>query len=127
MEMGVFPIINFIKEFNCDASVSIGDVVYISNIQNNYVYTNINNRENLMTIGIVISKSSSILASVQLYGECLLTFSGLESGKRVWLSPLGGLTTVLPTNGYVHIIGMCYENDKVFINPELNKLKRNPF
>jgi hypothetical protein len=119
--------IQYYKTYECDSSVSVGDVVFLSQTVDNYVYSNTDNKESLLSIGIVISKEDTTTAKVQIFGDCSLTFTGLEQGKRVWLSSTGQLTTSVPTDGYVHIIGMCYENNKVFINPELNKLKRNPF
>ena len=119
--------INFSKVFDCDNTVNVGDVVYLSQTMNTYIYTNTDNREDLLSIGIVIEKPTIVTAVVQIYGDCNIVFSGLEQGKRVWVSPTGGVTTQVPINGYAHIIGMCYEDDKIFINPELIKLKRNPF
>lgn len=114
------------KVFDCDSSVSVGDIVFISTTDNK-VEANINNRELKKSIGIVIEKITTETAKVLTHGECSISFSGLVRGKKVYISTSGSLTTTIPTTGYLHCIGECIANNYVYVNISNERIKLNPF
>lgn len=116
----------YTRVFDCGSSVSVGDIVYPSTGIDNFVVTNVNNTVAEPSIGIVISKPTSVTCTVQIYGECSLIFTGLTRSKKVFLDTDGSLTTSVPSSGYLQKIGNCYENDKVFIDPNEIRVKLNP-
>lgn len=114
-----------IKTFSCAISVVVGDIVYPSTGVDNFVAKNINNTITTPSVGIIMKKNTSTTCEVLLYGPCDLIISGLVRGKNVFLGISGTLTTTVPTDGYLQNMGICYENNKAFINPHTIRLKLN--
>lgn len=113
--------------FDCDAIAIVGDVVFTSSFTANKVLINLDNREENPSIGIIVNKPTVTTATVQLFGDCSLTFSGLIRGKNVFLSDTGVLTQIPPTNGYLQSIGTCIDQDRVYIDIDFRRVKRTPF
>ena len=114
------------KDFFCDTSLTEGDTVYISLSDDNFVIKNVNNTDIVPpTIGVVTEKTSLTTCKVLMSGECNLIFSGLSTGKIIFLSTSGGLTTTAPTTGFIQEIGICYENNKAYINPSYVRTKKH--
>jgi len=120
-------IAELIKTFNCASSAAVDDVVFHSNSATETVVVNSDNKDIGPSIGIITNKPTSTTCKVLLYGSCSATFSGLTVGKKVYVSSSGVPTATLPTTGYVQVLGMCYENNKIFVNPTIERIKRNPF
>lgn len=114
------------KDMACEVSSTIKDIVYPSDSEDNKVYTNINNRVDIPSIGIIISKIGNI-CKVLLYGKCDLIFTGIVTGKTVFLGIDGQPTQTKPTTGYMQILGFAYETGKIFVNPNYIRAKFNPF
>lgn len=119
-------ITRFVRTFDCASTVAVGNIVYSAPNVDNFVFVNVDNTVVAPSIGIVIEKPTSFTCKVQMYGPCSITFSGLLRSKKVFLSTTGGLTTTVPTTGYLQKIGFSYENDKVFIDPNEIRVKLNP-
>lgn len=116
----------YTKTFDCAVSVSIGDVVYPSDATDNLVITNTDNTKLSPSIGVVIAKPTTTTCTVQMFGECSLTFTGIQRSKKVFLDTDGTLTTSVPGTGYLQQMGFSYENTKVFIDPQEIRVKLNP-
>jgi hypothetical protein len=113
-----------ISNFNCEATAVVGDVVHVSEFDNNTVITNVDNLHSRPTIGILIEKLSATECKVLTHGKWTQSYLGLEKGKKVFLSVSGSLTTTPPNTGYVQVVGLCYEEDKIFVNPSKERVKR---
>jgi hypothetical protein len=115
------------KNFLCDSTAQIGDIVYIHPTENNKVIVNIDNCNDNPSVGIIVKKISITEAKVQLCGECSLLFSGLQKSKNVFLGLDGKLTNAVPNTGFIQKIGISLEDQKVFLNIDYMRIKRNPF
>lgn len=113
-------------EFDCLAGTATGDVVYPSPTTDRLVLSAINNTEVIPAIGIVLSKPSTLTCIVLLYGEASQTFPDVTRASTVFLRDDGGLTSTLPTTGYVQVMGFSYEDQTVFIDPQKIRVKLNP-
>lgn len=115
------------KIYNCESSTSIGDNVYMNPTISDKVEVATDNRNDNPIVGIVIEKLSSSVAKVLLSGECPLVFSGLDKSKPVFLSATGTLNNSAPATGFIQKMGMCLEDNKIFLNIDYMRVKRTPF
>ena len=111
-------------EYSCDASAAVGDIVYFSS--DNFVTKQPDNKGEV-SVGVITEKVTSVLCKVLTYGPCFVTFSGLLVSKKVFLSSTGVPTSTKPSGGFVEVLGVCYEANKVFVNLSMGRVKQNPF
>ncbi len=86
-----------IEDFPCDLSVAVGDAVYIDT---NIAYQGkADDAATTNIIGIVESKSSSILCNIRTSGKTLGVFTLLDETKEYFLSATiaGGIVDYVPT------------------------------
>jgi hypothetical protein len=112
--------------YSCTAAETVGDIVFFGSIDDT-VERNTDNREQAPSVGIIIEKDGDTECIVQTYGPCLQTFTGLAKNKKVFLGTDGKPTTAKPGNGYIQAIGYTYAEEKLFINPSVDRIKQNPF
>jgi len=112
---------------DCDTSVAVNNLVYVSNYIDNYAVKAIDNKSGSPVIGIVVEKIDSTTAKIQVTNEPNITYSGLTLGEKVFVSSTGVPTTSLPVGGYIQIIGICKDVNKVFLNVDYRRIKQNPF
>jgi hypothetical protein len=115
------------KTFNCDASTQIGDIVCINPSNPTILLVNSDNRTSNPSIGIVIKKSSSTRAKIQLFGECSIAITGLQVSRPVFLGTDGKLTQTIPATGFIQKMGIALEDNKIFLNVDYMRIKRTPF
>jgi len=111
----------------CEASAAVKDVVYPDPGTNGHVLVNTDNREDTLSVGIIEEKLSSTLAKILVGGDSGQTFTGMNRANKVYIGTDGKPTIVLPTTGYVHIIGACHTNARLYVNIGTTRVKRNPF
>jgi hypothetical protein len=107
------------KSFACDILAQVGDPVYYDPANPSKVLVPTNNTLDEPIIGIIESKTSDTLCQVLTSGYSDQTFTGLVKNKNVFLSSSGKLTNSLQTTGWMQIIGVAYENDKLQVNINL--------
>ena len=56
-------------------------------------------------VGIIVSKPSATEAIVQVDGLVFGVFGGLQPGMRYFVDSSGQITTDLPNNGFVQVVG----------------------
>ena len=118
---------NVIKYFFCDTNAQIGDVVRMSTTISNKVIVTTDNKHPIISIGIITDKITPTIAQILIQGSCTLDFPGLVLGERIFHSKTGSLTTTIPDNGYIHIIGFCYETNKIYVKPSMDRIGRGTF
>lgn len=80
--------------FNCDVSVLVGDLIYISS-ENTVSTSDRTAVFTTPTIGIVIDKPTPLTATVLFSGRCDI-FAGLVPGTTYFLGPFGSVTATPP-------------------------------
>ena len=108
-----------IKTMDCDASVSIGQIVYLSETQNNFAVTHPNNNSPRPFMGIVEDKPTSTTCEVNFGG---IINTALPRGT-VFASPSGGLQIGYPTSGYTQRMGISFGDGTMFLAPELQRIR----
>ena len=112
-----------IKE--CESSANVGDTVYMSGVDSEKVVVNSDNKNDFYTIGMIKSKISSTFANVLLSGKESVSLS-LAVNSKIFLASDGGLTTAIPSDGYVHVLGFHFDGEMIF-KPDLMRVKLSPF
>lgn len=107
----------------CDASLMVGDFVYLSDTVPNKVLKNDDNMPDSPTIGIVLSKTSPTVCKIALYGD-IDNLSGLDMSKEVFLGTLGEATPNPPPTDYLQILGIATSPTTMFLNPQIQRLRR---
>jgi len=106
-----------LKSVDCDASVYVGSFVRMnaSEIAVNALADSLSNSN---VLGLVVSKSTSILCDIRVTGVSEQVLSGLDVTKEYFLSDTvaGGIATTIPTaSGYVKLkLGQPF-SDKKFL------------
>ena len=95
----------------CDAGLSVGAFVYVSSLVGSTPVVAESSYDDLATIpvkGMVVSKSSSTVCTVQISG--LASLSGLTANARYWLGTGGGYsaTPPVPSTGDVYAQQLGY-------------------
>ena len=111
---------NISQIMDCAASVVVNDWVYQSLTTNNRAIKATNNSPNAPVIGIVIDKPTTTTCEVLLNGTYNLA---VDRGK-MFLGTGGVASNVGPGSGYLQTLGVSFGNGKVYINPNLNRVKR---
>jgi len=115
-----------VKKF-CDPTSEVGDTVFLSNVDVDTVISNSNHKNTNQTIGLILEKITEDYAKILLFGKEIFTFDTYLKNSKIFLGIDGKLTTVPPTDGFLHILGVCLENDEIFFNPYIPRIKRTPF
>ena len=110
---------------DCEESLELGDPVYLYSLD--YVEKPINHKNIKPVIGIAVQKLNPTRVKVQTYGICDISIIGLTVSPFVFLSNTGDLSTILPLDGFRHVLGNCFYAEKFFINISSDRIRRNPF
>ena len=112
--------------FNCDSSLNVGDIVYISDTTTKSISKIDSYNQNVNPIGIITNKTSTTKCNVFEYGICPITFPNITDDQRnVFIGISGGVTTEVPPSGYISIIGHSIGNSQIFINIDSDRIKRS--
>lgn len=114
------PLTNITVVMDCATGVLIDDWVYQSLTIDNRAIKATNNSPNAPVIGIVIDKPTTTTCEVLLNGTYVLSVS---RGK-LFLGSGGTAVNTGPTTGYLQTLGVSFGNGTVYINPNLNRVKR---
>lgn len=112
-----------IEVYSCDSGANVGDVVHESLTTDNYVEVSTNNTDIAPSVGVIISKPTATTAEVLHMGK-VSGFSGLTKGKKVFLSTLGTISSVVATTGYLQCMGYALSASEVYIKPSMERVKR---
>lgn len=81
---------NIILDFDCDASVNVGDPIVVSA---GVAYTCIPNSEAAARwIAVCVAKASSTVCTIQCSGFSTKIYTGLTPGDQYWVAKTGGIT-----------------------------------
>jgi len=105
---------------DCAVSVAVNDWVYQSLTTDNRAIKAATNSPNAPVVGIVIAKPSSTTCEVLLNG----TYSLAVARGKMFLGSGGAAVNVGPSTGYLQTLGVSFGNGTVYINPNLNRVKR---
>jgi hypothetical protein len=112
--------LKIVKTFMCESSASIGDPVVLSETENNKVIVPTDNITFMPIFGIIERKDDDVTCDVISFGYSDLIFTDLQKNKSVFLSGTGSLTNSVPDIGYMQIIGLAYEDNRLYVNPSLH-------
>jgi hypothetical protein len=109
--------------FFCDSATAVGDLVYVSPTDNNFVITAIDNVTVQPVIGVVYAKSQPTVCGVLLLG-IKTGYTSLTKGAKVFLSTTGTVTQTLPAAGYHHILGVAVSETEILYSMNSVRTKR---
>ena len=107
----------------CDASLSVGDLVWECILTVGTVDQVINNTDKRRVIGLCIAKTSSTIARVMFIGE-YAGLSGLTVGMKVYCSPTGVITSTVPATGYIQVLGDAISATEIDFSPSHMRVLR---
>jgi len=114
---------SIVGERPCDSSLSIGDLVHESTTVASGVDEVINNTDKRLVIGICVNKPSSTIADIMFIGP-LTGVSGYSTGQKIYRSTSGSMTSVVPTTGYIQVLGNSSDGTALDFNPSMTHVKR---
>ena len=111
------------EEYDSDGTLIENDIVFLSDINEHYVIKIIDNNSINPAIGIVTSILSGNKVKVSNFGYFDIG-NNLVSGKKLYISPVGEFTTILPDDNYIQVMGVAISNNRIFLNPQFQRTKR---
>ena len=108
----------------CDASLVVGDLVWESVATPGNVEEVVNNTDNRRVVGICISKPTFTTAEILFSGR-VSGLTGLTIGRKVYCSSGGVITGVLPTTGYIQVLGDAISLTEVDFSPSHQRILRS--
>lgn len=119
---------------NCPATLSIGDMAYISGPMSNDLYqvdkVDVTNYSKMPAIGIVTAKSSSTVCSVMTLG--VHDSTDITPGTKYYVGVSGRITSTPPQSSlvgqpvFIQIVGVGMGATKLLFQPSLNISKTLP-
>ena len=106
----------------CDAGAVVGDFVVQGFLNANSVDVVTSNIDKRTVIGIIVEKPTVTDAIVMTKGV-ISGLAGMIKSQKVYLGADGKMTPVIPTNGYLHVLGHAIDEDKVDFYPINTKVK----
>ncbi len=106
----------------CDASALVGDFVVQGFLNANSVDVVSNNIDMRSVIGIIVEKPTTTDAIVMTKGV-ISGLAGMIKTQKVYLGADGKMTPIIPTDGYLQILGHAIDEDKVDFYPINTKVK----
>ena len=110
-------------ERDCDAGAAVGNLVYDSLTLDDYVDIANDNVDSRSVIGIIVEIPEVGRAIICTKGQ-ISGLSGLTKAGKVFLSDTGGLSTILPDEGYLQILGRASDSGVLNFNPINTKILR---
>jgi len=116
---------SLVDERDCDSGLAVGDLVWESMTTALTVdkATSNNDTNKRLVIGMCISKPTSTTADILFKGP-VTGLSDFSAGKKVYVGSSGGMTSTLPTSGFVQIVGNCSDGTHVDFSPAMHQTKR---
>ena len=111
------------KNMSCDASSSIGDLVFLNPLNPNSILSAQDNNSNLPIIGLIIDKPTDTVARVLLNG--LLQLDTVIASGKIFVGLSGGLTLNGPTTGHLQQLGFSFGDGVIDFNPSSIRVKRS--
>jgi hypothetical protein len=112
--------------YNCDGTLEVGDLVYLSSAINRYVLKAIDNKSENPVIGIVIRKLPFDTVEVSHLGFFNVQPT-LKMGHKVYVSETGSFTSEVLDEGFVQVLGVAISENRIYLNPELRRCRRMEF
>ncbi len=109
---------------NCDASLTVGDLVWESTTIANGVDECTNNTDKRRVIGVCVQKVTDTTAEIMFRGA-LASLINLSVGDKVYCSPAGTITSTLPSSGYVQVLGDAYGEETCDFSPSHMQILRS--
>jgi hypothetical protein len=106
----------------CESSLNIRDIVRISTEESNKVLKVTDNFSG-PAVGIVVEKPTPTTAKVRVIGV-VDGYSGLLPGRKVFVSPGGLPTGIVPTANYLQHLGVALTAETFLLNPQGVRVKR---
>jgi hypothetical protein len=103
--------------------LEVNDLVYFDDTIENKIHKAIDNNSISPVIGVVFAILSPTSAQILIDG-ILRGANVFSLSKKLYVSPLGKMTTVLPEENYVQVIGSVIDNISIHFNPEITRIKR---
>lgn len=110
-----------VLEFDCDASLAVGDLVFQDTVVANKVIECTDNTTVEPTIGVCITKLTATTAEILVLGT-YAGYSGLTIGSKVFLDTDGTETTNAPSTGYLQTLGTVVAPDTIFFLPNSQRV-----
>jgi len=111
------------QTYNCDGTLIVGDLVYLSSVLQSYVLKAENNKTENPVIGIVVKVSSANTVEVSHLGFFNVNTT-LSMGHKVYVGADGYFTSDVLDTGYVQVLGVAISETRVYLNPELRRCQR---
>ena len=109
--------------FSCEASASIGDLVYPDPSTDLKVLVNTDNQEIEQTIGVILEKPASESANVIVLG-IVTGYTSLTRGGKIFLSDSGTITQSPPATGYIQNLGVAVSETDILLQPSNERVLR---
>ena len=94
---------------DCGPTDDVGDCVFVSGAaafpKSKVSRASCASWSTMPVVGIIVSKPSATEAIVQVDGLVFGVFGGLQPGMRYFVDSSGQITTDLPNNGFVQVVG----------------------
>ena len=112
------PVARFIRFSTSDNSISVGDLVSISSVNNNVIRCDASNLTAMPAIGIAKSVGSSSVVVQRDYIYTLPAGSSLSmsAGDTLYANTAGNITKTLPSSGVVQRIGSAKSSTKLILD-----------
>ena len=110
-----------LKTLDCDTSVSVNDLVYLSSIDVNTALEAVDNNSPTPVIGIVIQKPTSESCVVLLRGF----IQEVATQGRLFVGTDGKLTGTVPATGYLQEMGISFGDGDIDLLPNPRRVKRS--
>ena len=109
---------------SCTSDLNVGDLVMES--KTNYLTVDKveDNLRKRLVIGICVNKLDAVTAEILFKGP-LLDLTGYTPGSKIYLSITGKMTSVIPLNGYMQVLGNCSDGTHIDFNPSTQHLLRS--
>ncbi len=108
----------------CDETLAVGDLVMESATTPGNVDEATSNTDSRRIIGICIEKPTSTTANILFTGK-VTGLTGLTISAKVYCSTGGVITGVLPTTGYIQVLGDAISITEVDFSPSHQRILRS--
>lgn len=112
---------SLVLTFDCEASASVGDIVYQDALNDTKVLVNTTNTESKPSIGVIIEKLTTTTCKVLVLG-INAGYSGLSIGSKVFLDTDGTTTSTKPSTGYVQTLGIAVSATQIYFSPNATRV-----
>lgn len=113
-------------EFNCDAGLAVGDVVYHSDTTDSTVVKVNGVTYPGLIIGTCVLKPTDTTCTIRIVGLIEGQATGLTAGKKIFSDGAGGVTSTVPGAGeHFQCLGVATSATDYLLIPHGNKVVRS--